>query len=85
MKIFGVILQQDKVDKTLADDTLTSDNRTKVYNDSWIQQVVICIKYMTLKGTSCVSSLLTKPLLHTSWLTETSIGQLKINYYGTYM
>ena len=36
-KIFGVILQQDKVDETLADDTLTSDNRTKVYNDSWIQ------------------------------------------------
>ena len=35
MKIFGVILQQDKVDETLADDTLTTT--TKVYNDSWIQ------------------------------------------------
>lgn len=34
-KIFGVILQQDKVDETLADDTLTAT--TKVYNDSWIQ------------------------------------------------
>ena len=32
MKIFGVILQQDKVDKTLADDTLTSDNRTNPLN-----------------------------------------------------
>lgn len=36
-KIFGIILQQDKVDGSLEDSTLTSDNRTKVYNDSWIQ------------------------------------------------
>lgn len=34
-KIFGIILQQDKVDGTLEDDTLTAT--TKVYNDSWIQ------------------------------------------------
>lgn len=37
MKIFGIILQQDKVDGSFEDDTLTSDNKTKVYNDSWIQ------------------------------------------------
>ena len=36
-KIFGTILQQDKVDGSLEDNTLTSDNKTKVYNDSWIQ------------------------------------------------
>ena len=35
MKIFGVTLQQDKVDRSFEDDTLTSDNRTKVYNDSY--------------------------------------------------
>lgn len=34
-KIFGIILQQDKVDGSLENDTLTAT--TKVYNDSWIQ------------------------------------------------
>lgn len=38
MKIFDIkILQQDKIDESLEDDTLTDNNKVKVYNDSWIQ------------------------------------------------
>lgn len=47
-KIFGIILQQDKVDETIADDTLTAT--TKVYNDSWIQQVVSMYKVFDSEG-----------------------------------
>ena len=49
-KIFGIIIQQDKVDGSFEDDTLTSDNRTKVYNDSWIQQVVSMYKVFDSEG-----------------------------------